>query len=418
MRQIETWQRRLLSATIGVALASASVPAFAQMYEGGYPGNGGGYFNNCETDCGVEPEGVRSAVRVLRTEGARYEYIVVGPRGQADAVAGAIAEAGGTVIRTHELNALEQTTQIATFPQRAAYDRAIAMIGLNAPESSLALHHAYGFAQARSPRVYAPALIGEDQPGRCRLREPVTIGMIDGPVNTRHPALSGVDLHYDNIASGHDFPSADHGTAVAVLLAGDDPAGLLSGFARGARLMAVSVFSERDSLEEAGVERIAQALDILIGQGVRLINLSIAGPENAALARALTAAARRGAVLVAASGNERRPRVAWPAAAPEVIAVTAVDAARRRFSRANTGVEVEFAAPGVDVYAARDRGAGYVSGTSFAAPIVTALVAREMARGARSLDGVRARLRAGVEPLGLGTRNTEFGWGLVKAGGC
>jgi subtilisin family serine protease len=261
-------------------------------------------------------------------------------------------------------------------------------------------------------------LIGDAGPGRCRLAAPMAIGMIDGPVNTDHPALRGADITYETLIQSSLIPGTDHGTAVAALLVGEDQTGALAGYARGARLHAISVFAMRDELEQAPVEAIATAIDRLVARGVRLINMSIAGPENAALARALTAAAEQGVVLVAASGNNRRERVSWPAAAPEVIAVTAIDAARRRFRLANTGVEIEFSAPGVDVYAARGRGAGYVSGTSFATPIVTALAARSMSRGAGGPEAIRARLRDGVETLGPGQRNTEYGWGLVKASGC
>ncbi|MCA2012988.1 S8 family serine peptidase [Cereibacter sphaeroides] len=362
------------------------------------------------------------APRVQRTEGARYEWIVVGPAGEGAAVAAVIDAAGGSVIRTTELPNLGDTTTIATFPTEAARRQAQAELTLQAPDSSLSWHHLYNFAQS-TPRIYAPALIGDTAPdaatgaGRCRLPRPMTIGMIDGPVNTDHPALRGVNVTFETLVTSNNLPSEDHATAVAALLVGEDPSGLLSGFARGARLHAISVFAEREQGEEASVERIAQAIDRLAGRGVRLINLSIAGPENAALGRAISAAAARGIVLVAASGNDRRPVVAWPAAAPEVIAVTAVDAGRRLFRRANTGAELEFSAPGVDIYAARARGAGYVSGTSFAAPIVTALAARHMAAGRGSAAAIRGALRAGVEPLGPGARNTDFGYGLVQ-GGC
>src|SRR5690606_31026419 len=189
-------------------------------------------------------------------------------------------------------------------------------------------------------------------------------------------------------------------------------------FARGARLHAISVFASGEEEPEANVERIAEAIDRLVANGVHLINLSLAGPPNDALGRAISAAAARGVVMVAASGNERRPVVAWPAAAPEVIAVTAIDAARHRFRLANTGAELEFSAPGVDIYAAQARGARYVSGTSFAAPIVTALAARQMAQGRSSTSAIRAALRSAAEPLGAGSRNADFGYGLVRSGGC
>ena len=365
------------------------------------------------------PVGTGHATRVQTTFGGVYEWVVIGPVTEAEAVRQAIADAGGRIVRTNSLDSLAQIQQIATFAsedQRRAAQEAIARL---APSSSLSWNHFFHFAQAaRAPRLYAPELIGDGAPGRCRLARPITLGMIDGPVNTSHPALSGVDLTYETLVPTGLVPQADHGTAVAALMVGEDASGALAGFARGARLFAISVFAERDDEEQASVDRIAMAIDRLVGHGVQLINMSLAGPENAALGRAVSAAAGRGVVLVAASGNERRSHVAWPAAAPEVIAVTAVDAARRRFRLANTGVEIEFAAPGVDVYAARARGAGYMTGTSFAAPIVTALAARAMAHGADSVGAVRAALRDGVETLGPGTRNTDFGWGLVRANGC
>lgn len=415
----------LLRCTVLAAAVALGATAAQAQYDtdsiGGYDANGdSGHPQPHERGRAFPDPSTGIAARVQRTEGGRYEWIVIGPIGQADAVRAAIEGVGGQIIRTSQQDALGQTTQIAFFlseEDRRAAEEAIARL---APESSLSWHHLYSFAQAAgsTPRLYAPALIGEAEPGRCRLASPVSIGMIDGPINTEHPALRGVDVTYETVVPRGLVPQADHGTAVAVLMVGEDPSGALAGFARGARLHAISVFAQTDLEEEASVERIAEAIDRLVGHGVQLINLSLAGPENAALGRAVSAAAARGVVLVAASGNERRPVVAWPAAAPEVIAVTAVDASRRRFRMANTGTEIEFAAPGVDIYAARSRGAGYVSGTSFAAPIVTALAARQMAQGAGSLSAVRAALRASVETLGPGSRNTDFGWGLVRSGGC
>lgn len=407
--------RRFVAVILAVACAAAPVsPAAAQSIT--YP-------STCYDQCGEPTIDVGNRpVRAQVTVGGRYEYVVIGPLAESGAAAVAIAEAGGTVIRGADLTALGQGSLIATFPGAAAYDAALGALARVAPGSSLAPNHLYGFAQStgRVPRVYAPTLIGDPAPGRCRLTRPLVIGMIDGPVNTAHPALRGAEVVHESLVPGGPVPDADHGTAVAALLVGDDETGALAGFARGARLHAISVFVDREEGEEASVDRIAGAIDRLLQGGARLINLSIAGPENPALARALAAAAGRGAVLVAASGNGQRRQVAWPAASEHVIAVTAVDAARRRFRMANTGAEIEFAAPGVDVYAARQRGAGYVSGTSFAAPIVTALAARLMAGGTTSAEGVRARLRAGAEPLGsaAGARNAEFGYGLARADGC
>jgi subtilisin family serine protease len=121
--------------------------------------------------------------------------------------------------------------------------------------------------------------------------------------------------------------------------------------------------------------------------------------------------------MIAAAGNDGRERAAYPAAHPSVIAVTAVDAAFRRYRDANYGDHIEFSAPGVDIYVASSRGGNYASGTSYAAPIVTALAARLGAGGGLSLTQIRDRLRGSAVDLGPDGFDSEFGWGLVR-GGC
>jgi hypothetical protein len=372
----------------------------------------------CE-DCVFGSEGAspRGFQTVLRGPGAVIENVLVGPSDERDIAAAIVQGVGGQILRTSPLPTLGLYSLIAAFPSDSARARAIDALAVQTPGTGLSLHWAYTFAQA-APRIYAPGLIGDAAPGRCRLAQPVRIGMIDGPVNTSHPVLTGATVRYQSLVSGRRVPRADHGTGVAALMVGEDATGILSGFARGAQLHAVSVFWLTDSGEETSVELIVQAIDRLVGQGVQVINMSFAGPDSAALRRALQAAAARGVVMVGAAGNQRARQIAHPAAAPEVIAVTAIDAGRRRFRLANVGAETEFSAPGVDVYAARERGGGYVSGTSFAAPIVTALIARDLARGTQGAGALRTRLQARVEPLGTGGRNAEFGWGLVRAVGC
>ena len=367
-------------------------------------------------ESGLDP--FNRPVRVIFGAGGRYEFVTVGPAGDAEAVRAAILEVGGRIERESSLGALGQFSLVATFPSEAARQRAQELIAARTPRSALSPHHAYFYAQVGAPRLYAAGLIGDSAPGGCRVSRALTVGIIDGPVNAAHPALAGVDLRQDSLVPAGEVVDASHGTGVAALIAGQDDVGAVQGFAQGVRLHAVSVFGRGQDDVQTGVERIVQALDLLAASGVRLVNMSFAGPENAALANALEAAHARGMVMIAASGNNRRAEVAWPAAAPEVIAVTAVDAARRLFRMANTGAEIELSAPGVDVYTARASGASYVTGTSFAAPIVTALAAREMAAGIRSPEALRSRLRGRAEPLEGTGRSARFGFGLVQGGGC
>ena len=78
--------------------------------------------------------------------------------------------------------------------------------------------------------------------------------------------------------------------------------------------------------------------------------MSFAGPADPAMSRAIAAAHARGIVLVAAAGNlGAKSPPQYPAADPNVIAVTATDAEDKLFAASNRGRHVAVAAPGVDI---------------------------------------------------------------------
>lgn len=109
--------------------------------------------------------------------------------------------------------------------------------------------------------------------------------------------------------------------------------------------------------------------------------------------------------------------MAYPAAEPAVIAVTATDANDGLFGRANRGDHVGVAAPGVDLLVAQPGGAyGFGSGTSLAAAHVSGIVALMLERepGLRP-DEVRRRLAKTARDLGPAGRDPGFGAGLVDA---
>jgi subtilisin family serine protease len=140
--------------------------------------------------------------------------------------------------------------------------------------------------------------------------------------------------------------------------------------------------------------------------------------------------ARSGVVFVAAAGNGGPAGVpAYPAAYPEVIAVTAVGRNRLGYVEANHGAYIDVAAPGVRVWTALPgERQGFLSGTSFAAPFVTAIAAatynstpmKAAARGQEHPFNPKGEVigRMAVEKLGaggLGTRDGVFGLGLARA---
>ncbi len=360
----------------------------------------------------TETTGLQAIPRseVQQTRRGRLEYIVsVSPR-SVTPVRQALETNGATLLRQRPLRALNRVLLVYDFNNILRLPQARGLI----PRIPVDAHALYRYASGK-PRLYAAALIGDAGAGECRVPASRKIGMIDGPVNRAHPSLARARIKaFNSYVTGDRAGNANHGTSVAALLVGEDGSGALNGFAPGATLYAAGAFAKAKRGDAANVDRIGGSLDWLVGQGVRLVNMSFAGPHNQVLSDLLSAAAGRGTVMVAAAGNQQKGQLDWPAASQNTISVTAVDAAGRAWRRANKGAE--FSAPGVDLFVAEGRtGAGYASGTSFAAPIVTALAAR---RGGGSVNAVRANLKARSQDLGRAGFDPTYGWGLVRAAGC
>jgi subtilisin family serine protease len=132
----------------------------------------------------------------------------------------------------------------------------------------------------------------------------------------------------------------------------------------------------------------------------------------------IAAVRQKGLVLVAAAGNDG-PRAApeYPAAYPEVIAVTATDVDDHLLNVANHGSYVAVAAPGVDIFvAAPNGGYDFTTGTSVATAHVSGLVALLIERNPKlTPDAIQAILMQTAKDLGPKGRDDEFGAGLVDA---
>lgn len=267
-----------------------------------------------------------------------------------------------------------------------------------------------GPAFASKPRLYANQLIDWPEDG-CDVT--MRIGMIDGEVDPM--ALSRQDANINRRGFVNDKASQaarNHGTAVAELLVGE-------GRLQNAELFAASVVAEDlNGVTYSGVEPMLRALDWLVREDVSLINVSLAGPYNEALAKGFDLAADKGVVVVAAVGNDgpdAQPR--YPAALKSVLAATAVDSARQIYPKAVRGQHVDFAAPGVDVYIPTRTGGRYISGTSVAAPFVTARLAVRKRGEEISIHDIRSHLAEMTEDLGEGGRDPVFGDGLITSYG-
>jgi hypothetical protein len=231
-----------------------------------------------------------------------------------------------------------------------------------------------------------------------------TIGLIDGGVEAQHPALAGATVVARAFHPAGYVPSA-HGTAVASLLVGD---------AAPSRLLVADVYGGAPT--GGAADGVAAALSWMAEEQAPVVNVSLVGAENALLDVVLTRLAAQGHLIVAAVGNDgpAAPPL-FPAAHPDVIAVTAVDRRHRVLIEACRGDHVMFAAPGDDVRAAAlDGETTSVRGTSFAAPVVTRRLAALVA--APAPDDARAAVEAlahGARDLGPRGRDPTYGYGFV-----
>lgn len=224
-----------------------------------------------------------------------------------------------------------------------------------------------------------------------------SIGVIDGAPGREAPvtALRG-------FARGAPLPS-NHGSAVVSLLAS----------AGAGKIRVADVYGA----DKAGGNAlaIARALGWLVGEGSKVVTMSLVGPHNPVLERAVAAARSRGVVIVAAVGNDGPAAPpAYPASYPGVLAVTGVDGKRRALIEAGRALHLDYAAPGADIRGVDAKGKSVaLRGTSFAAPLVAARAAKALASGA----AWRKMLDAEALDLGKKGRDDVYGTGLL-CGDC
>jgi hypothetical protein len=218
------------------------------------------------------------------------------------------------------------------------------------------------------------------------------VGLIDGGVG---PAIEVGPIR--GFVAGASRAS-DHGSATASLLRG-----------AGVRRIAVADVYGADPAGGNALA-ISRALDWLIGLRTRVISISLVGPNNPLLAQAIAAARRRGALVVAAVGNDGPAAPpTYPASYPGVIAVTGVDGRNRALTEAGRALHLDYAAPGADMVAANAAGRWVrIRGTSYAAPLVAARAAAVL-----SSDGAIAALDREAVDLGRKGADSTYGRGLL-----
>lgn len=245
--------------------------------------------------------------------------------------------------------------------------------------------------------------------------EGVSVAVLDTGVDYDHRDLEanvgpGIDCGGGECRGALADDDGNHGTHITGTVgAVDNDAGVI-GVAPGVTLHSVKVLGDDGGtydLVAAGIEASADA-----GHDVQ--NMSFGGGDSYLVRDAMQYAAAKGVVMVAAAGNSGcEDCVTFPASASETIAVSATDRNDELASFSSTGPEIDIAAPGVDVLSTiSDDRYGYGSGTSMAAPHVSAAAAVVIAAGVTDRKEVRRLLAESADDIGL--RTSEQGAGRLN----
>jgi len=309
---------------------------------------------------------------------------------------------GFEVIASEQLASVEGTLLLLRGPPQLTGEAARDALDTLGDPDSIGLNHLFDSAATRTRRTRA-----KTAPARAACG--CEIGLIDTGVAADLANFSHVQLTQQAF-NAKQTEARLHGTAVAYLVSGTrgNPA-------RATRIFVADIFS--GPRETAGSSfALIKALDWLAARKVPVINISLSGPRNPAVAKAIARIAGQGHIIVAAAGNDgpAAPPV-FPGAYEGVVGVTAVDAQDRVYRYANRGGYVDFAARGVAVAAIDDKGAlRDATGTSFASPIVAARLAARLRTPdtAASRRAVQA-LEGEARDLGPRGRDPIYGVGLI-----
>lgn len=213
------------------------------------------------------------------------------------------------------------------------------------------------------------------------------IGIIDSGV--------GADVAAQRAFAGDAVVVGAHGTTIA---------GLIRSALPGARIYAADIYGGAPN--GGASSALARALGWLAQENVAVVNVSLVGPRNRVVEAVVARMVARGFIIVAAVGNDG-PAAAplFPASYGGVVGVTGVDAHERVLIEAGRGAQVDFAALGVY---------GRARGTSYAAPIVAARLATQLAAPHDEIaQNAIVYLRTQARDLGARGRDNVYGYGLI-----
>ncbi len=245
----------------------------------------------------------------------------------------------------------------------------------------------------------------------------VTVAVIDSGVDYSHPDLAG------RTSKGNDFVNFDqdamdddgHGTHCAGTIAGGLGDGGVVGVAPGVSILPVKVLDANGSGSFANV---ASGIVYAADQGAPILSMSLgAGRSSKVLDDAVAYALGKGALIVAAAGNDGSEEPSYPAVMPGVMAVSATMKNDKLALFSNIGKHISVAAPGTDILSTFPGGKyESLDGTSMACPHVAGLAALVKSKNPGfTAKQIRSKIESAAFDLGPKGFDPTFGFGRIDA---
>jgi thermitase len=264
-------------------------------------------------------------------------------------------------------------------------------------------------------------------PGIAKSNSPVLVAVLDTGIDREHEDLCGAviaDANFTESATTDDVYG--HGTHIAGIIAAKNDNNLgVVGLAPECSLVNVKVADDKGRCQ---ISALADGIIWAADNGASVINISIEMRESTSeLREAVDYAWQKGAVIIAAAGNDGKESPVYPACYENCIGVTAIQENGTLAPLANFGDWVDVAAPGFNIYSTLpDNNYGYKHGTSFATAYVSGLAAilftvvTDANGDGRLNDEVRLAINAGcqntgIDGTGLGTINATDSFNEVMA---
>lgn len=244
----------------------------------------------------------------------------------------------------------------------------------------------------------------------------VTIAVVDSGVDAEHPELRGLVLPglHALTPGASTGDERGHGTAVAgVAVAAFAREAQRAQVDNRARILPVKVTQGQQPVT---LGQIARGIQLAAEAGAQVVNASYEGLTESPTIRASAQHLRqRQGILVVPAGN-KGTNPGW-SRSPWMVAVGVTDERDERPAWASYGWHVSLAAPGANIATLRPGG-GYarVSGSSYAAPMVSGVLALMMALDPSAAPEEIERLLLGSsQDLGPAGPDQEFGHGRLNA---